>query len=69
MAFPILRPAHAYHAAPGQEKVDRVICASRASPRDNVYATREAIHARALRHNPPVGIHTALLYQSGWFLH
>lgn len=29
----------------------------------------EAIRERALRHNPTVGIHVALLYQSGWFLH
>ena len=65
----MLQPSHAYPAATGQEKVDRVICASRARQHDNVYATMEAIRARALHHNPPSGIHTALLYQSGWFLH
>ena len=59
----------AYPAAPGQEEVDRVICASRASERANVYSTMETIRECALRHNPPVGIHTALLYQSGWYLH
>ena len=35
----------------------------------NVYATMEDIREHALRHNPAVGIHVALLYQSGWFLH
>jgi len=28
----------------------------------------EAIRAAAVRHNVPVGVHTALLYQSGWFV-
>ena len=60
---------HPYPAAPGQEEVDRVICASQAQDSSNVYATMEAIRDRALSHNPQVGIHTALLYQSGWFLH
>ncbi|MBK6927439.1 MAG: BLUF domain-containing protein [Comamonadaceae bacterium] len=56
-------------AQPGEEEVERVICASLAWDRNGVYATMEDIREHALRHNPAVGIHVALLYQSGWFLH
>ncbi len=56
-------------AQPGEEEVERVICASEVSDRNGVYATMEDIREHALRHNPAVGIHVALLYQSGWFLH
>lgn len=59
----------AYPATPGQQEVDRVICASRATDTQNVYATLEAIRDRALHHNPQLDIHAALMYQSGWFLH
>jgi hypothetical protein len=48
--------------------VARLVYASVASIRDSVYAEMERIRASALRHNEPVGVHTALLYQSGWFL-
>ena len=58
-----------YQAPPGEEEVERVICASQVTDRSEVYATMERIRERALRHNPTVGIHVALLYQSGWFLH
>lgn len=55
--------------APGEEEVARVICASVVSNASNVYAMMEDIRATAMRRNPAQGIHTALLYQSGWFLH
>lgn len=58
-----------FPAQPGGDEVDRVICASVATDRANVYATLEKIRDRALRHNPSVGVNAALLYQSGWFLH
>lgn len=58
-----------YAAYPGEEEVERVICASVATDRNEVYATMERIRERALHHNPSVGIHVALLYQSGWYLH
>jgi hypothetical protein len=56
-------------AEPGEEDVARVICASVVTDASGVYATMENIRDSALRHNPVQGIHTALLYQSGWFLH
>lgn len=48
--------------------VARVVYASESNLRGSVYAEMERIRASALRHNLPVGIHTALLYQSGWFV-
>lgn len=54
---------------PAEEEVARVICASVVSDATGVYATMENIRESALRHNPKQDIHTALLYQSGWFLH
>ena len=59
-------PANA-HAAPPQE-VSRLVFASRANVRTGVYDEMERIRASALRHNPPLGVNTALLYQSGWFV-
>lgn len=54
---------------PGEAEVERVIYASLASNQDGIYATMEAIREQALRHNPAVDVHAALLYQSGWFLY
>ena len=65
--MPTRPPPFAAH--PDEEEVERVICASQVNERQGVYATMEDIRAHALRHNPAVGIHGALLYQSGWFLH
>lgn len=65
--MPTRPPPFAAH--PDEEEVERVICASQVNERQGVYATMEDIRAHALRHNPAVGIHVALLYQSGWFLH
>lgn len=48
--------------------VSRIVCASESNVHDSVYAQMERIRASALRHNVPAGIHTALLYQSGWFV-
>lgn len=70
------RPSHRmslfhppFAAGPGEDEVERVICASLAANRDNIYATMEEIRECALRHNPAARIHVALIYQSGWFLH
>lgn len=48
--------------------VARVMYASESNLLGSVYAEMERIRASALRHNVPAGIHTALLYQSGWFV-
>lgn len=53
----------------GEPVVDRVICASVVTSRGSIYATMERIRDAALRHNPDAGVHAALIYQSGWFLH
>lgn len=45
-----------------------MLYASRSRVDGPIYATLESIRAAALRHNEPVGVHTALLYQAGWFL-
>lgn len=47
----------------------RVVCASEARNVETPYATLEHIRDAALRHNPQVGIHAALAFQSGWFVH
>ncbi|RYF38664.1 MAG: BLUF domain-containing protein [Comamonadaceae bacterium] len=51
-----------------QQAVARLVYASRARIEGSVYAGMEAIRASAVRHNPPAGVFTALLHQSGWFL-
>jgi hypothetical protein len=56
-------------ARPSEEEVERVICASLVSDTRGVYATMEQIRESAMRHNPLVGIHAALVYQSGWFVY
>lgn len=48
--------------------VSRIVYASESNVHDSVYAQMERIRASALRHNVPARIHTALLYQSGWFV-
>lgn len=48
--------------------VARIVYASEARIRGSVYGEMERIRASAMRHNEPVGVHTALLYQSGWFI-
>lgn len=53
----------------GEEMVERLIFASVVAQRQGIYATMETIRDAALRHNPAVGIHSTLIYQSGWFIH
>jgi len=48
--------------------VARLVYASQADVDGSVYAEMERIRASAVRHNEPLGVHTALLYQSGWFV-
>lgn len=48
--------------------VARLIYASRANTTGSIYQVIERIRASALRNNEPVGVTTALMYQSGWFL-
>jgi hypothetical protein len=47
---------------------ERIVYASQAAIDGSVYAEMERIRASALLHNEPVGVTTALLYQSGWFV-
>ncbi len=55
-------------AADGDAPVARIVYASQASIRHSVYQEMERIRASALKHNPPLGVATALLHQSGWFV-
>lgn len=48
--------------------VARIVYASESSIEGAVYGEMERIRASALGHNVPAGVHTALLYQSGWFV-
>ena len=57
-------PGRVAEAAP----ITRVIYASESCVAQSVYSTLESIRAAAMRHNVPLGVHTALLYQSGWFV-
>jgi hypothetical protein len=52
----------------GAAAVARIVYASQARIDGPVYAEMERIRASAVRHNEPAGVHTALLYQSGWFV-
>jgi hypothetical protein len=53
---------------PAPDAVARIVYASQAKIGGSVYSEMEGIRAAAMRHNPPVGVHTALLFQSGWFV-
>lgn len=46
----------------------RILYASQSRIDGPVYAQMERIRACAVRHNEPLGVHTALAHQSGWFL-
>jgi len=48
--------------------ITRVVYASEATIAPPVYSEMERIRDSALRHNVPLQINTALLYQCGWFL-
>jgi hypothetical protein len=50
------------------ESVERIVYASQSRITGSVYAEMERIRVAALRHNTPLRVHTALLYQSGWFV-
>ncbi|WBY01784.1 BLUF domain-containing protein [Ramlibacter tataouinensis] len=50
------------------QPVARVVYASQANIAGSVYAQMEHIRAAAVRHNQPLGVYTALLHQSGWFI-
>jgi hypothetical protein len=65
----MLRPLPSHKAAPGDEEIDRVVCASMASSTDGMYVQMEKIRSSALRHNRAERVHAVLLYQSGWFVH
>lgn len=57
------------HGATSTEgAVTRIMYASQASVRHSVYQEMEKIRASALKHNEPLGVATALLHQSGWFV-
>lgn len=48
--------------------VSRIVYASQSNVQGSIYAEMERIRASAVRHNEPVGLATALLHQSGWFV-
>jgi len=68
--MPVSLPRAAPQAAPdpAPEPVARILYASQARITGPVYAEMERIRACAVRHNEPLGVHTALAHQSGWFL-
>jgi hypothetical protein len=53
---------------PARENVARIVYASQSRITGSVYTEMERIRVAALRHNTPLRVHTALLYQSGWFV-
>lgn len=58
-----------FAAGPGEEDVERIVCASMSSIEGSTFAQMEAIRKAAVRNNEAFGIHAVLLLQSGWFLH
>lgn len=56
-------------AGPGEEEVERIVCASMATASGSLFAQMEQIRAVSLRNNALSGIHAVLLCQSGWFVH
>ncbi|HEY8048299.1 MAG TPA: BLUF domain-containing protein, partial [Ramlibacter sp.] len=52
----------------GHDSVARIVYASESNVQGSVYAELERIRESALKHNVPLGVYTALLYQSGWFV-
>lgn len=65
----MLRSLPSHKAAPGEEEIDRVVCASMASNTDGMYVQMEKIRSSALRHNRGEHVHAVLIAQSGWFVH
>jgi hypothetical protein len=63
------QPLPPYSAEPGGVDVERVICASQATNPNGIYAQMEEIREISVPRNLPLGAHTAMLYQSGWFVH
>lgn len=55
--------------APAQEEVERIVCASTATSRQDVFEQMMRIRASSVRHNRAPRLHAVLLYQSGWFVH
>ena len=62
-------PLPPYIAGPGGQEVERIISASVATSTARVYEQMEQIREFSIRRNLPLGVHAALLYQSGWFVH
>ena len=52
----------------GMHRVVRAVYASRSRIDGPIYQQMESIRRSAMRHNLPSGIHTALLWQAGWFI-
>ena len=53
---------------PDTAPVTRLVCASQSRIDGSVYTEMERIRGLAVPRNAAGGVHTALLYQSGWFL-
>ncbi|WP_186510883.1 BLUF domain-containing protein [Caenimonas sedimenti] len=56
------------HSA-GPSEVERIIRASMVTRPLSQYSEMERIRVSSMRHNERGGIHAALLYQSGWYVH
>jgi hypothetical protein len=64
------QPPNADSQSPSDESgvVARIVYASQATIHESIYSEMEGIRQSALKHNEPIGVYTALLYQSGWFV-
>lgn len=65
----MLRALPTHRTGSGDALLERVVCASEATPCESMFARMEEIRAAALRHNVAEGVHAALFYQSGWFVY
>jgi Sensors of blue-light using FAD len=64
----LMQPIPPYAAANGGEEVERMIWASMATSVKGIYDQMERIRESEIPKNLPVGVHAALLHQSGWFV-
>jgi Sensors of blue-light using FAD len=65
----VLVPVPPNPAKPGEQEVERIVCVSKVSDNTSVYDQMEQIRRAAIAHNPPMGVHAVLIYQSGWFIY
>ena len=56
-------------AGPGEEDVERIVCASVSAVEGSAFEQLELIRQAALRNNEAHGIHAVLILLPGWFIH